>query len=354
MAWHPLGWAPVFFSEIDKFPRAALAHHWPQVPCHGDFTTIEADTYEPIQLLAGGTPCQDFSIAGLREGLDGDRGNLTLEFLRLAQRLRPRWVVWENVPGVLSSTSHDAPDYRPPDIDLDAGDGPADGEEIVVEDRYDADEVHAFACVLAGFSEIGYGIGYRVLDAQYFGLAQRRKRVFVVGYLGDWRPATAVLLERESLRGHPPPRRETGQDVVPTINARPSGGGGLGTDFDLDGGVVPILEPGARTGVSTTDLRAGAGIGDPGDPMFTLQSGKQHAVAFNARQDPDCTGAISGPIDSSHPQAQAAAWSLMPQNSGKDFKARAVDVSQPVMAGGPAGGNQGGGITFNLAPPCAA
>jgi DNA (cytosine-5)-methyltransferase 1 len=102
-AWHGLGWTAAFTSEIDPFPRAVLSHHYPTVPCHGDFTTIRGDEYGPIDLLVGGTPCQSFSVAGLRAGLADDRGNLALEFLRLADRARPRWLVWENVPGVLSS-----------------------------------------------------------------------------------------------------------------------------------------------------------------------------------------------------------------------------------------------------------
>lgn len=220
VAWHPLGWTPAAFSEIEAFPRAVLAHHYPSVPLHGDFTTIEGKEYGPIDLLVGGTPCQDFSVAGLRAGITGDRGNLTLEFLRLAARTKPRWIVWENVPGVLSS-----------------------------------DGGRALGAFLGGLAEFGYGFAYRVFDAQYFGLAQRRARVFVVGYLGDWRRAAAVLFERESLLGNPAPRREAGK------------------------GVTPILEAGARTGKSTTDLRAGSGIGEPGDPMFTLQAGKQHAIA---------------------------------------------------------------------------
>jgi DNA (cytosine-5)-methyltransferase 1 len=202
-AWHPLGWQASFFSEIEPFPRAVLAHHYPHVPLHGDFTTIKGDQYEPIDLLVGGTPCQSFSVAGLRGGLDDDRGNLALEFLRLADRTRPRWLVWENVPGVLSSNG---------------------GRD--------------FGSILGGMVELGYGIAYRVLDAQYFGVAQRRRRVFVVGYLGDWRRAAAVLFERHSLQGHPAPRREAGQKPGPTISARPTGGGGLGTEFDLDGGLV--------------------------------------------------------------------------------------------------------------------
>jgi DNA (cytosine-5)-methyltransferase 1 len=185
VAWHPLGWQPSFFSEIDKFPRTLLTHHYPAVPLHGDFTTIEEKNYDPIDLLVGGTPCQSFSIAGLRKGLADDRGNLSLEFIRLAQRLRPRWILWENVPGVLS---------------IDGG--------------------RAFGSFLGGLGECGYGFAYRVLDAQYFGVPQRRRRVFVVGYFGDWRPPAAVLFERESLQGDITPRRETREEPAGTLGAR--------------------------------------------------------------------------------------------------------------------------------------
>lgn len=192
MAWHPLGWEAAAFSEIEPFPRAVLAHHYPDTPLHGDFTNIEADQYGPIDLLVGGTPCQSFSVAGLRGGLDDDRGNLALEFLRLAQRTRAKWLVWENVPGVLSSNG---------------------GRD--------------FGAILGGMVELGYGFAYRVLDAQHFGVPQRRRRVFVVGYLGDWRPPAAVLFERHSLSGHSAPRREKGQRVAGAI-ARCSFSGGAG------------------------------------------------------------------------------------------------------------------------------
>jgi DNA (cytosine-5)-methyltransferase 1 len=171
-AWHPLGWRASFVSEIEAFPRAVLRHHYPEVPLHGDFTTIQAGDYEPIDLLVGGTPCQSFSIAGLRGGLDDERGNLALEYLRLADRLRPRWLVWENVPGVLSSNG---------------------GRD--------------FGSILGGMGELGYGVAYRVLDAQFFGVAQRRRRVFVVGYSGDWRSSAAVLFERHSFGASSRPAR---------------------------------------------------------------------------------------------------------------------------------------------------
>jgi DNA (cytosine-5)-methyltransferase 1 len=209
-----VAWRPVLFAEIEKFPSLVLAHRYPEVPNVGDFTKIEKNEHESVDVLVGGTPCQDFSVAGLRAGLDGKRGQLTVEFAKLAGRLRPRWLVWENVPGVLS----------------------IDGGAV-------------FGTLLGMLGQLGYGFAYRVLDAQYLGVPQRRRRVFVVGYLGDWRRAAAVLFERQSLSGDTPPRRETGKDVAPTISARIKGGGGLGTDFDCDGGLIAgTLSPGAHPG----------------------------------------------------------------------------------------------------------
>lgn len=292
VAWHPLGWKPAFFSEIEAFPRAVLQHHYPEVPLHGDFTTIEAGQYDPIDLLVGGTPCQSFSVAGLRGGLSDQRGNLTLEYLRLAERLRPRWLVWENVPGVFSSLSHDAPDPCPPDIDLDGDNGPQDGEEVVVEDEYDADESHAFACLLAGFSELGYGFAYRVLDAQYVrthghprAVPQRRRRVFVVGYLGDWRRAAAVLLERHGLSGKPPPRRQAGQIPAGTLSSRPSGGGGLGTDFDLDGGLIEAYGGNDTRGPIDVSTALNSHGGPHGGPHGRLDFESETFVAHSLRAE---------------------------------------------------------------------
>ena len=202
VAWHPLGWEPVAFSEIEKFPSAVLAHHYPNVPNLGDMTKFHEWPELKIDLLVGGTPCQAFSVAGLRKGLDDPRGNLTLTFLAMAAKYRPKWVVWENVPGVLS------------------------------------DRTNAFGHLLSGLAELGYGWAYRMLDAQYFGVAQRRRRVFVVACLGDWASAASVLFEPESLSGNTPPSREARKEIAPTITARTKGGGGLGTDFDCDGGVI--------------------------------------------------------------------------------------------------------------------
>lgn len=211
--------------------------------------------------------CQSFSIAGLRGGLADDRGNLALEYLRLADRTRPRWLVWENVPGVLSSLSHTAPDPCEPPPPLDLG---CDGAEVVTTDDYHSKELHSFECFLAGLQELGYGFAYRILDAQYAGLAQRRRRVFVVGYLGDWHRAAAVLFERHSLQGHPPPRRKLRQ-LAPTMPSRISADGGLGTDLDCDGGVIgqdwpaevaPTLNAafGSKQGLEDQHIRGGAGM----------------------------------------------------------------------------------------------
>jgi DNA-cytosine methyltransferase len=168
VAWHPLGWKPVAFSEIEKFPSELLGHHYPNVPNMGDMTKYkEWKLNDTIDLVVGGTPCQSFSVAGLRKGLEDPRGNLALTFCGILDKFRPKWFIWENVPGVLSS-----------------GGG------------------RDFGSFLGAVAELGYGFSYRVLDAQNFGVPQRRRRVFVVGHLGDWRPAAEVLFEPESLSRH--------------------------------------------------------------------------------------------------------------------------------------------------------
>lgn len=182
VAWHELGWKPVAFSEIEKFPSQVLAHHYPDVPNLGDMTKYKEWNIGSIDLLVGGTPCQSFSVAGLRKGLEDPRGNLALVYCGILDRFRPKWCIWENVPGVLSSNG---------------------GRD--------------FGSFLGALAELGYGFAYRVLDAQYYGVAQRRRRVFVVGHLGDWQPAAQVLFESESLRRDTAPSREKGERVAPTV-----------------------------------------------------------------------------------------------------------------------------------------
>lgn len=207
VAWHPLGWEPQWFSEIEKFPSAVLAHHYPDTPNYGDMTAFkEWPDDRSIDLLVGGTPCQSFSVAGLRKGLDDPRGNLMLTYLAIAAQYRPKWLVWENVPGVLSSNR---------------------GRD--------------FGSFLGALGQCGYGFAYRVLDAQFFGVPQRRRRVFVVGCAGDWRRAAAVLFERESLSGHPAPSRKARQETAETIAACSfSGGAGGRPDGAAVNHFVPI------------------------------------------------------------------------------------------------------------------
>ena len=213
VAWHGLGWEPLAFSEIEAFPRKVLAYHYPDVPLHGDFTVLKNQPWiKDADLLVGGTPCQAFSVAGLRQSLADDRGNLTLEFVRLANAIddlrhdgRKCTIVWENVPGVLS-----------------------------VKDN-------AFGCFLAAlvgndspliptggkWTNAGMVVGpqrsaaWRVLDAQYFGVAQRRRRVFVVASSRDGFDPAEVLFEREGVRRDSAPRREAGERVAPTVTAGP-------------------------------------------------------------------------------------------------------------------------------------
>lgn len=201
-AWMPIGWKPVAFSEIEPFPCNVLAHHHPDVPNWGDMTKYKEWPDASIDLLCGGTPCQSFSVAGLRKGLADPRGNLMLTFGAIAAKYRPRWLVWENVPGILSSNK---------------------GRD--------------FGSFLGLLAELGYGFAYRVLDAQYVrveshprAVPQRRRRVFVVGHSGGlWQRAAAVLFERESLCGHPAPSREAGQAIARPFRAgAPNGGPGHG------------------------------------------------------------------------------------------------------------------------------
>ena len=252
VAWHHMGWEPVAFSEIEKFPSAVLAHHYPNVPNWGDMTKFKEWPNESIDVLVGGTPCQSFSVAGLREGLADPRGNLMLTYLAIADKYRPEWLVWENVPGVLSSNG---------------------GRD--------------FASLLRGMAELGYGFSYRILDAQYFGVAQRRRRVFVVGYLGDWHRAAAVLFERESLCGNPAPRRETGK-ATPALSA--SGTGISRPGFNSEAGFY-VAE---RTGTMTARLGHNAMGAPEVDGNFyiptvagCLNSVGGHAVPGNSLQDAD-------------------------------------------------------------------
>ncbi len=244
VAWLPLGWEPVAFSEVESFPCAVLAYHYPQVPNLGDVTKINGTNYRGIvDVLVGGTPCQSFSVAGLRRGLDDERGNLALEFVRIADEADPAFVVWENVPGVLS------------------------------------DRGNAFGCILGGlagedapllppggrWADAGYVLGpkrsicWRILDAQYFGLAQRRRRVFVVGCPRNGPDPRTILFEFDGLRRDTPPSRQTPEDIAGTLEASLARSRGAGT---APGACVDVCQSltGSFGGGGPDDNKAQAGF----------------------------------------------------------------------------------------------
>jgi DNA (cytosine-5)-methyltransferase 1 len=240
MAWHTLGWKPQWFSEIEPFPSAVLQHHYPQTPNLGDMTLIHSNPIfneTTIDVLVGGTPCQSFSVAGLRKGMEDSRGNLALEFCRIADKAKPQWIVWENVPGVLSSNG---------------------GKD--------------FGSLLGALGELGYGFAYRILDAQHFGVAQRRRRVFLIGYLGDWRPAAAVLFESESLCRNIAESRSKRQKVTREIEGSVVDNGESGEWWD-----------GGQTAASLTTRCHDQYMPDKGHFSAVIQNEEKTALCFKVR-----------------------------------------------------------------------
>jgi DNA (cytosine-5)-methyltransferase 1 len=271
VAWQPLGWKAAWFSEIEPFPSAVLAHHYPDVPNLGDMTTLPArirsgEVAAP-DLLCGGTPCQAFSVAGLRRSLDDVRGNLSLTFCEIANAIdaiKPAIIFWENVPGVLNTKDN------------------------------------AFGCFLAGlagedealvppggrWTNAGFidgparAVAWRVFDAQYFGVAQRRRRVFVVASARNDVDPAAVLFERESLRRDSAPSREAreGVAVCPTLRAGGNRTGGdrpPGTDVDTADSL--IVQPYAVANCLTARMHKGINS--------TLDEGQTPVVQAIAIQD---------------------------------------------------------------------
>lgn len=256
MAWEPLGWAPAFFAEVEPFPNAVLAHHWPHVPNLGDIT---ADTFTdwarqtgPIDILVGGTPCQGFSTSGQRGGLGDPRSALAVRFLNIARDLRPAWVVWENVPGCLTT---------------------AGGRD--------------FGAFLGQVADLGYRWAYRVLDARFFGIPQRRRRVFLVASLGTGRP-DLVLFEPDGEGRDSPPGSPAEQEVAATAPVRSGSlSPGYGRDAPLPAAVsennraeirlmraAPCVETGGgKPGQGTPVVLAYQCHGNNVGPMGTLRKG---------------------------------------------------------------------------------
>lgn len=326
-AWHPLGWKAAWLSEIEKFPSAVLQRHYHDVPNLGDMTTIH-DRQEfkngAIDLLVGGTPCQSFSVAGLRRGMADPRGNLALVFLRLADLARPRWIVWENVPGVLSSNR---------------------GRD--------------FGAFLGALGQLGYGWSYRVLDAQFFGVPQRRRRVFVVGYLGDWRRAAAVLFEPDGLRRNPAPRGKARQDVAGTIRAGSGGGCGPGPDEAAQGNLIAhslrgegfdASEDGTGRGTPIIIDRAAFNQGkgaqyeptiEAGETMPSLVARGPHAIGLTRNDPGPHNDEIAPALRASEGSGNQSVVAFGSKDSGQDAL---EDISPTLRAGGHEDSHQNGGV----------
>ena len=238
-AWHPLGWEPIAFSEIDPFCCDYLAHHYPDTPNLGSMDNWREWPIELIgkaDVLVAGTPCQSFSVAGLRKGLADDRGNLTLIFLEIANAiddfrrdngLDPLRIGWENVPGVYSDDTNGFGSLLAGLCGSDAAIEPPRGRSWTS------------AGVVSGPRRTA---AWRTLDAQYFGVAQRRRRCFVFarGGAGNWQPPDALLPVAEGVSRNPPARRETGQDVAGSLGGS-SGERGRSNDLDRSGAFIPML-----------------------------------------------------------------------------------------------------------------
>jgi DNA (cytosine-5)-methyltransferase 1 len=279
VAWHPLGWKAAWLSEIEPFPSAVLAHHYPEVPNLGDMTTLPdrilSGEVEAPDLFCGGTPCQAFSVAGLRNSLDDARGNLSLTFVGIANAIdhvrsvrsaSPAIIFWENVPGVLNTKDNAFGCFL----------GALAGED---EPIIPPGEKWTNAGCVFGPQR---AVAWRVLDAQYFGVAQRRRRVFVVASArANFDPA-AVLFEFDGLRRDTAPSREEEFSIAFHATQDPVSGSvcpALGSNM-YAGVAYPIntLTLGGRPDPKN-DLRMTMGVGKNSDPQFTIQAAHSHAVS---------------------------------------------------------------------------
>ena len=323
VAWAPLGWRAAWLAEIEPFPCAVLAHHYPDVPNLGDMTKVAAlvrDGFVPApDVFCGGTPCQAFSIAGLRNSLDDERGNLSLVFCEIADEidarraaagLLPAVVFWENVPGVLSTKDN------------------------------------AFGCFLAGlageddpieppggkwaYAGCVYGpartVAWRTLDAQYFGVAQRRRRVFVVASAGEGFDPASVLFEFDGVRRDSPPSRESPQDIAGTVRASAARRGGVQDECGLG------LQP-----VSTEDI-GGAQQGDGEDFAFGASVAAPVAPSVVRPRGDGLDTLIAGTLEAngkaagSATQQDAEAGMLIPMAFGGNNQAGEIHVATACRA----------------------
>lgn len=310
VSWESLGWTPVAFAEIERFPSQVLAHRFPEVPNLGDMTRykdwdIDRDT---VDLIVGGTPCQSFSVAGLRKGLEDPRGNLTLTFVGMVDHYRPEWVIWENVPGVLSING---------------------GRD--------------FGSFISALGQLGYGYAWRVLDAQYFGVPQRRRRVFVVAHSsGDPRRAAEVLFEPESLRGNPPKsrteRKETSYSFAPSLGIGSAkvtgtlcaldGPNGVSDQYAHEAKLIVMADGQSNAAVSTNEIAP------------TLNSSVENPIiAYNRviTETSHCVLASGGQRNDPHTETMVPVmYSVREDAKANTFSATESDVANCIQSTQPA------------------
>ena len=309
VAFGPLGWKPICFAEIEKFPSAVLAHHYPDVPNVGDMSKHDWAQYAgKVDIVCGGPPCQDFSIAGLRAGLDGARGNLSITYMRALHAIKPRNAVVENVPGWLN------------------------------------DKKNAFGCFLAGlvgaddplrtpdgksWPNAGMVAGplgraaWRVLDAQYFGVAQRRRRVIVVADFGNGADPATVLFEQDGLRRHSPPSREAGKDVA---GAAASGAGSCGWPADVASTLNAAF--GEKLGLENQHINSGAPLFVPSSEVAPCLRARGNA---SHRLDTEAVVAVSIHGDIAH-TLKAEGADASEDGTGRGTPIIAFDTTQITSA----------------------
>lgn len=331
VAWHPLGYRAAWLAEIEAFPAAVLAHHYPEVPNLGDMTKIATEvltgTVAAPDVLVGGTPCQAFSVAGMRAGLQDARGKLTIEFVRLADAIdhvriargeQPAITVWENVPGVLSDRGNAFGCFL----------GALAGEDCELQPS--GKRWTDAGCV--------YGpkraIAWRVLDAQYFGLAQRRRRVFVVASAREGFDPASVLFEREGVRRDTPPRRGEGQVTAGTLASRTGAGGFPGTDEACSGYVQPVTAFGGNNQSGPIDVATARNACSSGSGRLDFES---ETFVVHGTQDP-CVSDQAFALGRNHGQENA-----LLAFSCKDHGADAGHIAPTLRAMGHSGSHANAG-----------
>ena len=350
VAWEPLGWKAAWFSEIEKFPCAVLSYHYPDTPNLGDMTTLPAriasGEVEAPDLFCGGTPCQAFSVAGMRQSLEDARGNLSLTFCEIADAIdhvrvvrgEPASIVfWENVPGVLSTKDNAFGCF----LGALAGTDTA----IVPGGRW------TDAGVVDGPKRT---VAWRTLDAQYFGVAQRRKRVFVVASARDDFDPAAVLFEFEGLRRDTAPSRKTGQIVAPTIAGCSNGGGSNGPGRDVDS--CESLQVVNRVyEMHGQDSR----VRDLGDVCSTVTSKYGTGggnVPVTLAIGTDCyngniTGDVAATMGTPGSSINASGPTVMVQPIAWDEEMNAsIDQAGTLLRGGDGGRHDGVAVAFQVGP----